>query len=193
MSPPATFGRRGSGVAKIVTPPISGGPFGAAESGGESFSFMSGAVNHASSNLTPAPSWKWLFNFNGRIRRSQYWIVKICTVIGYLTLAWSLNMYVIFNQSVIPTMRVTRNVPLLVLLLVANLAVIVGVIAAVVAIVWIRVSAQIRRWHDRGRPWPWIFIGLIPLLGWLWQEIECGLLEGARGPNRFGPSPKGLG
>ena len=30
-------------------------------------------------------------------------------------------------------------------------------------------------------------------IGVLWTLIECGFLDGTPGPNKYGPSPKGLG
>ncbi len=36
-------------------------------------------------------------------------------------------------------------------------------------------------------------IGLIPLIGAIWLFVELGILDGTQGPNRFGPSPKGIG
>jgi uncharacterized membrane protein YhaH (DUF805 family) len=29
-------------------------------------------------------------------------------------------------------------------------------------------------------------------VGFFWTLIECGFLDGTPGPNRFGPSPKGI-
>ncbi len=36
-------------------------------------------------------------------------------------------------------------------------------------------------------------LGLVLLVYGIWVLIECGFLDGTPGPNRFGPSPKGLG
>jgi len=44
-----------------------------------------------------------------------------------------------------------------------------------------------KRWHDRDKSGWWNLIGLVPYIGGLWQLIECGCLEGTRGPNRYGP------
>jgi uncharacterized membrane protein YhaH (DUF805 family) len=38
----------------------------------------------------------------------------------------------------------------------------------------------------------WVLIALIPFVGWFWVLIECGFVDGTMGPNRFGPSPKGI-
>lgn len=49
-----------------------------------------------------------------------------------------------------------------------------------------------RRLHDTDRSAWWLLIGLIPLLGAL-VLIVFFLLEGTRGPNKYGPDPKGEG
>ena len=30
---------------------------------------------------------------------------------------------------------------------------------------------------------------LVPIIGGIWLLVELGILEGSRGPNRFGPDP----
>ena len=77
-----------------------------------------------------------------------------------------------------------------------------GLLAAVVAILilflglgvgfWVGFALVVKRWHDRGKSWAWALLGFIPIVGWMWQGIECGFLEGTLGPNQFGPSPKGI-
>jgi uncharacterized membrane protein YhaH (DUF805 family) len=57
---------------------------------------------------------------------------------------------------------------------------------------WISFALTVKRWHDRDRPWAFALLGFVPVIGWLWQWIECGRMEGTLGPNRFGPSPKGI-
>ena len=57
---------------------------------------------------------------------------------------------------------------------------------------WMSLALQVKRWHDRDKSGTWVFINLIPFIGWIWSLIECGFLDGTPGPNRFGPSPKGI-
>ena len=71
---------------------------------------------------------------------------------------------------------------------------IVGVIVMIawlVAFYWIIFALQVKRWHDRDKAWPYVFVIFIPFVGWLWVLIECGFLDGTLGPNRFGPDPLG--
>jgi uncharacterized membrane protein YhaH (DUF805 family) len=34
-----------------------------------------------------------------------------------------------------------------------------------------------------------VLIGLIPVIGWIWTLVECGLLPGTAGSNDYGPDP----
>jgi uncharacterized membrane protein YhaH (DUF805 family) len=50
-------------------------------------------------------------------------------------------------------------------------------------------SIYAKRWHDRDKSGWWTLIGLVPIIGGIWLIVELGILEGTRGPNRFGPDP----
>jgi uncharacterized membrane protein YhaH (DUF805 family) len=49
-----------------------------------------------------------------------------------------------------------------------------------------------RRLHDTGRSGWWLLIGLIPIIGAIVLLIFF-VLEGTKGPNEYGPDPKGSG
>ncbi len=51
-------------------------------------------------------------------------------------------------------------------------------------------AVTIRRLHDTDRSGWWIFISMVPLIGFI-VLLVFWLSEGTRGPNRFGPDPKG--
>lgn len=53
-------------------------------------------------------------------------------------------------------------------------------------------AVVIRRLHDTDRSGWWILISLVPLIGGLVLFVFY-LIEGTRGPNRFGPDPKPYG
>lgn len=87
------------------------------------------------------------------------------------------------------------------------------------AFAWPSLCISVKRWHDRNRTgWAGAFVLAVTyavflsrdnllILSWggymalagvvvalnLWQLIECGIREGSKGPNRYGPSPKGIG
>ena len=51
------------------------------------------------------------------------------------------------------------------------------------------IAVGVRRLHDTDRSGWWLLIGLIPLAGAI-VLLVFNLLEGTRGPNRFGPDPR---
>lgn len=61
---------------------------------------------------------------------------------------------------------------------------------ALLCILWLNLSIDAKRWHDRDKSGWWMLIGLVPIIG-LWAIIEPGFLRGAEGPNQFGNDPIG--
>ncbi len=55
---------------------------------------------------------------------------------------------------------------------------------------WMCIAIQTKRWHDRNRSGWWILITLIPYVGIIWWIIECGILPGTTGSNKFGSNPR---
>jgi uncharacterized membrane protein YhaH (DUF805 family) len=43
-----------------------------------------------------------------------------------------------------------------------------------------------KRFHDRGKSAWWVLIGIIPIIGWIWILVDCGILAGDPGPNQYG-------
>jgi uncharacterized membrane protein YhaH (DUF805 family) len=70
-----------------------------------------------------------------------------------------------------------------------------GLIGSLVflVLIWPSLAVQVKRWHDRDKSGWMVLINFIPIVGFLWTFIECGFLDGTPGPNKYGPSPKGLG
>lgn len=58
---------------------------------------------------------------------------------------------------------------------------------------WIGIALMVKRLHDRNKGPVWILVYNIPIVGWIWCLVEIGFLDGTPGPNRYGPSPKGVG
>ena len=58
-----------------------------------------------------------------------------------------------------------------------------------VVTLWPIIAVSAKRWHDHDRSAWWLLTGLIPILGTLYNLIQCGLLRGTIGPNKFGPDP----
>lgn len=59
------------------------------------------------------------------------------------------------------------------------------------AMIWINVCTTITRYHDRGKSGVWFLITFIPLIGWIWQWIECGCLPGEQSDNEYGDGTGG--
>lgn len=108
-----------------------------------------------------------LFSFSGRISRSQFWLgygIQIAvTVFGYICLLYGLQ-----NENI--------------------LALLVS-IALFLPLIWVGICIMAKRYHDRDKSAWWILIGLIPIVGGIWQIIELGLLKGTEGSNDYGPDP----
>ena len=99
-------------------------------------------------------------NFSGRACRSEYWYWILFIIIADIVAG--IIDYAIGVQVVTSLFGLATILP--------NLAV------------------AIRRLHDLDRTGWWIFIGLIPLVGWIILIIwYC--TRGTAGPNRFGPDP----
>ena len=113
--------------------------------------------------------WKYLFtSFDGRINRGKFW-----AGFGVLLAAAILAMVV---DNLLGT--TFMNLPY------GWVYVLVGLVSLYFAI-----ALYAKRWHDRDKSGWWTLILLIPVIGFVWWLVECGILEGTRGPNRYGPDP----
>ena len=110
-----------------------------------------------------------LFSFNGRINRGKYWLGTVCLIVVYVVLAVISGAAMSSDGSMG----------------------IVGIIAMIVyiAMIWPSVALGVKRFHDRDKSGWWVLIAFVPIIGGLWYLIECGFLEGTKGPNKFGPDP----
>ncbi len=125
-------------------------------------------------------NWKtMLFRAQGRIRRRDYWLWSIGVVIAYI---------VIYIAVAVMTGSLSRladdetPLPLLLTQLVLT-----------IPSIWIGACLGAKRWHDRDKSGWMYLILLIPIVGPIWTFVECGCLDGTKGPNKYGPSPKGIG
>jgi len=103
--------------------------------------------------------------FNGRSRRKEYWgfflaNIIISAILGSLSLIP--NIGGIFSMAA-------------------------GFYSLAVMIPGLAVF--VRRLHDIGKKWTWIFISFIPLVGCIWLIVLLAK-EGTKGDNKFGADPK---
>jgi uncharacterized membrane protein YhaH (DUF805 family) len=117
-------------------------------------------------------------DFQGRARRSEYWLFTLFMIIVSLVLYVPL---IAFSGDMQTTGQINpiAGLFLLVLCVFALGTIIPGL------------AVTVRRLHDTDRSGWWILIGLIPFGGIVLLIFE--VLDGTPGPNKFGPDPKGRG
>ena len=106
---------------------------------------------------------RFLFSFQGRLCRSDYWLKGILPLLGI-----SIVMGMIF----IPLNH-----------LVPGLSIILGI--AQLALFWASCAVGVKRCHDRNRTGWFLLICLIPLVQ-LWPFFEMAFLKGTDGSNLYG-------
>lgn len=118
-----------------------------------------------------------LFSFNGRIRRSQYWRAAIGLNVGY----W-IVMFIVFGIA--GAVSTEPGLPPVIWAI---------YVLSFVPLLWCGLAIAAKRWHDRGKSGFMVLVIFIPVVGPLLTLVECGILDGTQGPNKYGPSPKDLG
>ena len=129
-----------------------------------------------------------LFGFQGRIRRTTYWLASIGTsvavgVVASVVFAVAIGMAASGTAADGTVSAAGSTAAGMVMLWLAPLY---------IAAIWIGIALGVKRCHDRNYPGVMILICLVPFLGWLWALIDLGFIDGTPGPNQFGPSPKAL-
>jgi uncharacterized membrane protein YhaH (DUF805 family) len=118
---------------------------------------------------------KFLFSFDGRVSRAPYWLVLLAVLFIDSVTFGIISGFEFFDGEM---MAIERKGPS-------------RLWAALVVppSLWLFLVVSVKRWHDRNKSGRWVFVNLVPVVGWLWQFVECGLRRGTVGPNRFGPDP----
>lgn len=125
-----------------------------------------GACEATSDDAQPRSLVWLLFSFEGRIPRRAYWLAILLASFGY-TFAFVCSLHVLEGneQAVAPK---------------------IVFLVSFVLYVWINLAANAKRWHDRDKSAAWLLIGIVPIIGGLWQFVELGFLPGTPGRNRYG-------
>jgi uncharacterized membrane protein YhaH (DUF805 family) len=116
-----------------------------------------------------------LTSYQGRIRRLHFWL-------GLLGVGVVFGVIYSILASMSGMASGSPNGVILALM---------GVLYLVYLYVW--AAIMVKRAHDRDKTGWFVLIILIPLIGAIWILIDLGFLDGTQGPNKYGPSPKGIG
>jgi uncharacterized membrane protein YhaH (DUF805 family) len=108
-------------------------------------------------------------DFSGRARRSEYWWWVLFTVLVGIV------------ASIIDSILGTRNS--------SGTGVFGGL--ADLALLLPSLAVGARRLHDTGRSGFWLFLWLLPCIGWI--ILIVFFVMDSQGDNKYGPSPKGAG
>jgi uncharacterized membrane protein YhaH (DUF805 family) len=116
----------------------------------------------------------FLFGFQGRIRRSQWWLAQLgsSALAGLIFVALA---YQFGGQASEPAAKV--------------LAGSAGFGGSIV-LAWTQLAVAIKRLHDQGRSGWFYLVGFLPFLGGLILLAMLGFRDSACGDNRFGGSSK---
>jgi uncharacterized membrane protein YhaH (DUF805 family) len=106
----------------------------------------------------------------GRSRRLEWWIIEALVVAAYA--GWDAANSLLFKLGI-------EDWP-------TRFAILLALFAPVF---WLNVASSVRRLHDRNRRGWWVVLHAFPLLGQLWQFVECGFLPPRDHNNRFDPAP----
>ena len=106
---------------------------------------------------------RYLFSFEGRVTRLEYWMYYVPLIIGIIIV---IIFAAVFGEEA---------------------AAIISSLLGLV-LIWSVIAIQVKRWHDRDKSGWWILINFIPIIGF-WALIENGFLRGTEGKNRFGEDP----
>lgn len=130
-----------------------------------------------------------VFSFKGRIGRLEWWgIALLITIIWSLYFAmFGLNYFKILFGVYFRTPEAMQGFTLA-LVSRPYLLTVGGPILFVLAL-WMNFAAMAKRYHDRDKSAWWIFIMFVPVIGTLWQLIECGFFAGTSGGNSYGSDP----
>ncbi len=132
---------------------------------------------------------QFLFGFQGRIRRLHFWIFYLVLGAVFGGLFWQFGHWHV-EHGADGVMLPPHPLPGTWGIYMVSHNPLFGLVG--LAAIWMKLAVDIKRWHDRDKSGWWVLITLVPVIGGLWQLIECGFLDGTQGPNRYGPSPKGL-
>ncbi len=122
-----------------------------------------------------------LFSFEGRLRRSHWWVIRLVSTVGFLALL-AIPFGVVNAIWPTPPSQSLEGV--------AGVVLVVIGLPSVAAYVWMYLATSVKRLHDQNLT-GWITpLFFVPYVGGLAALVVLGFIDGTKGPNRFGPSEK---
>lgn len=123
---------------------------------------------------------QYLFDTKGRIGRSGWWL-RVFFILPFLSV-----FYISIVTIALSFVQHDENLPIAIFSMIL-------IPVGLVLLIWIYISASIRRHHDQGKSgWHmlWVFI---PAIGSIIDLFISGFVAGEPGSNKYGPSPKRSG
>jgi uncharacterized membrane protein YhaH (DUF805 family) len=108
-----------------------------------------------------------MFSPQGRIGRLQWWLGGF----AQLLLAAPFALLIGWGMAI------------------QNPFIVLGSLLFLPVLVWSGACLTVKRLHDHDKSGWWLLIYVIPIIGAIWQLIECGLMAGTSGDNDYGPDP----
>jgi nitrate/nitrite transporter NarK len=128
-----------------------------------------------------------LFSVRGRIPRGTFWGTMI--LLGILTLFVYLMTSLIVAHGAhiyVPGGGVKHLTESLFAVPDANVYVLTFRLAWLLAVSWIALALQLKRWHDLGKTGWLVLINLVPVVGSVISLVVLGFFKGSAGANEFG-------
>lgn len=107
-----------------------------------------------------------LFSFHGRIARLPFWVVTL------ILMGWGITFQLLMGPYESDNPMTAGSG----LIMIINFFI----------VLWIWLAVQVKRWHDCDKSAWWALLNLLPVIGQIWILIECGVIRGTVGDNRFG-------
>ncbi len=116
-----------------------------------------------------------LFGVRGRIGRGSWWLAQFIAIPVIVLMGMGGLAGIVGLDEGAPPSNAAGAMGFLV------------IAVAVVASIWINIASTVKRFHDRGKSGFWFLVVFIPLIGGIWQLVECGFCTGDDGDNDYGP------
>jgi uncharacterized membrane protein YhaH (DUF805 family) len=122
----------------------------------------------------------WLLgSYEGRCRRSQYWLGRLGVFACALPALIAIHLV---SPSLAAAAADVGS-------LIASVVLAIMSLAIILASLWALFAIDVKRSHDRGWSGWFSLVGLVPLLN-IWAFVELGCRDGETPANQYGPSPK---